>query len=83
MPQYASGAAAFDEVNGTSTNTGAYAFEQWFAPVIDEFLNNWPITGGISGCPDADVCSLIVRAPALALETCESTLTYDNFTEPL
>ncbi|KAK5172819.1 uncharacterized protein LTR77_002939 [Saxophila tyrrhenica] len=53
-----------------------------FAKVFEDYSETTPITGVVKGCP-YQKCAITVRAPALALESCESQSYSKNYTEPL
>lgn len=49
-------------------------------PVMNEYSSNQPIIGGIEGCIGS--CTATIRAPALVVDHCESTVTEQNFSAP-
>ncbi len=51
-----------------------------FLPVLREYNARMPISG-VAGC--SGTCTGTVRAPALAVDSCQTMLHHTNYTEPL
>ena len=52
-----------------------------FEPVVKSYASGDPITGAITGCRGK--CSASIHAPALAVDACNSTTKYIDFSTPL
>ncbi|KAK5174063.1 uncharacterized protein LTR77_001143 [Saxophila tyrrhenica] len=55
-------------------------FTKDFLPIVREYIDQSPIIG-VTGC--SGTCTGTVRAPALAVTECYTTLSYINYAEPL
>lgn len=76
VPAYFSGSSQYDLHSSYSES-----FSEAFLPIVKDYARGTPITAGVKGC--SGTCNATVRAPALALDHCQSTLLYINYTEPL
>jgi hypothetical protein len=72
IPSYFSGTYNANELGSQFSNN--------ILPVINDYSSHQPISGGIRGCNGS--CTATIRAPALAVDYCESNTTWQNFSIP-
>lgn len=76
VPAYFTGYASYD-----FPPSSVEGFADEFIPVLMDYRQNAPMTGAVTGCVGS--CAATLRAPALALQSCQSSLFYQNYTETL
>ena len=77
LPSYWSGIIDFSYLPEVEVQD----FQVHFLPIFYGWIDSSPIAMGISGC--TGTCKATVRAPALAVNHCESTISRRSFLDPI
>jgi hypothetical protein len=77
LPSYWSGIVDFSYLPEVEIQD----FQRHFIPTFEGWIHGSPITNGITGC--SGTCKATVRAPALAVDHCMSTITRRDFMKPI
>lgn len=77
MPAYWSGVADYSFLPEVELQD----FQIEFLPIYNEYGSQAPMKDAITGC--SQICTATVRAPALAVDRCVSSLRYQNFSHPM